>query len=136
MAQKLTKTAERLLATMRRLAEEGAWIRVPTGYGFTIRHDLVQETPAGILCTPEEHARNGFARWPEATYKSMTFLTLTYSGMLMRTAPAPWVGASDSSAPYWLAEAILADPTLGHDSHRINEMRHARRGGRGGDGRK
>jgi len=123
----MTKTAERLLATMRRLAEEGTWTRVPGNHGFTIRHDRTERTPEYVLCTEEEHIKAPFGRWPEPEYKSMIFLTLTYSGVIIRTAPAPWVGARDSDAPYWLAEAILADPYLGHDDNRMMEMRQARK---------
>jgi hypothetical protein len=127
MTRKLTKTQERILAKMKELAGGGTWERVPTGYGFTIRHDLHQATPAANLCTEEEHARNGFGRWPEPVYKSMVFLTLTHSGILMRTAPAPWVSARDFEVPYWLAEAILSDPDLGHDDGRMLELRRARK---------
>jgi len=124
--KKLTKTQERILATMRELVDQGSWAKVPTPYGFTIRYTITRQTPEAVLCSQEEHARNPFGRWPEPEYQAMVFVTLTLGGVVMRVAPAPWVGARDTEIPFWLAEAVLADPELAFDTERQRAMRSAR----------
>jgi hypothetical protein len=62
------------------------------------------------------------------------FVTLVAGKFIVSRAPAPWVNRSESDAPLWLVEAILSDPDLGLDTQRQLDLKHARRGGRSGDG--
>lgn len=97
MERKLTKTQERILARMRELATTGEWVAIR---GDTIRLTRTRKTHPANLGT-------GFGRWEQPEYDQHMFVTLMHSGMLLGDAPAPWVGRSDSTLPYWLAEAIL-----------------------------
>jgi len=120
------KLRDKIKQRMAELAEDetSPWEPVPARFGeATIRRTWTHDTP-------DYHQRD----WPEPTYHVHVFLTMVAGKIIMGTAPAPWVGRSDSEIPLWLAEAILEDAELGLDSQRQMDMRHARRGGRSGDG--
>jgi hypothetical protein len=127
MSGKLTATQERILARMIELAGQGTWHTVPSQTGATIRYTRTIETP-------DYHRGDGFGRWPEATYDRHLFLTLMRQGVIAGDASAPWMGRSDSPAPYWLVELVLAaeDPLKVWDERL--ELKRARNAGVRGDG--
>ena len=116
---------ERVIHRMVALAgsADSPWTAIETSVGATIRRSWTNETPEYM----------GRA-WSEPTYEAHVFLTLVAGKFLLGRAPAPWVGRADSYVPVYLAEAILEDPELGLDTDRQLDMKHARRGGRSGDG--
>lgn len=120
------KAADKILARMIELVQtpESGWVPVPGTAGSTVRLTRTHETPS-------YHRGDGFGRWPEATYESHTFVTLVAGKVILGTAAAPWMGRRDSDVPFWLAEAILADPDdLGQDMVRMLDLRAARRAAR------
>lgn len=126
----MTKTQARIRARMEELAGQGTWARSPRSGMLnlpTVRWTRTQPVP--------EYAKTGPHPYLSDEYDCHVFLTLVRQ-IIMRVCPAPWVRCRDSSIPFWLAEAILEDPELALDTQRQLDMRHARRGGRGGDGRR
>ena len=122
---KLTKTQREVLETMIRGVASGTWTDISRPMvGITIRHTVTEPTPDYVRKTD----------WSGETYSSHCFLTFVANKILMRDAPAPWVGSQDTEIPYWLALEILKDPGLGHDSHRRLELRSARRRRAPGEG--
>lgn len=120
------KLKDKILARMIELAKDpdSPWEALPSRYGVTVRRTWEHQTP-------EYQAR----QWSQPTYNAHTFLTAVGGrSFILGTSAAPWMARQDRPVPLWLAEAVLEDPELSQDSHRINEMRHARRGGRSGDG--
>jgi hypothetical protein len=116
---------------LQELTEAGTWVKQPSQIPGvpTFRWTREEVTPSW--------ARQGSRpSWPGETYDRHIFLTLvSRSGpVVMRVCACPWVRAQDSTPPLWLVGAILADPELAFDTARQTEMRHARRGGRSGDG--
>ena len=116
------------------LVEAGTWVAQPSRIPGvpTFRWTREEVTPA--------YAREGYGslppQWPGETYDRHIFLTFVSQNgpIVMRVCSCPWVRAQDSTPPLWLVGAILADPELAFDTARQLEMRHARRGGRSGDG--
>jgi hypothetical protein len=102
---------------------ESGWVAVPGPYGLTIRYTRTHPTP-------DYHRGTRGGRWDQDTYDDHVFVTLAGRKVLLGVAPAPWVGRQDSDCPLWLAEAILTDPTLAHDTQRVLDMRRARRSAR------
>lgn len=123
----MTKTQARVLARMKELAAQGTWTGVPSNYGLTIRWTRTQPTPESIKSAKP-------CPWPGDDYDRHVFLTLVGQVLIMGVRPCPWVRGTDSPVPYWLAEAVMEDPELAFDTERRLAMKHARRGGRGGDG--
>jgi hypothetical protein len=122
------------LTQLQELVEAGTWVKQASQIPGvpTFRWTSEEVTP--------DYAREGYKslppQWPGETYDRHIFLTLVSQGgsWIMRVCSCPWVRASDSTPPLWLVGAILADPELAFDTARQIEMRHARRGGRSGDG--
>ena len=117
---------DRVVRRMTELAgsPESPWTAIETNVGATIRRTWQEATP--------DWARPHY--WPEESYQAHVFLTLVAGTFILGRAASPWTGRQDSNVPLWLVEAILEDPELGLDSERQMAMRHARRGGRSGDG--
>lgn len=123
----MTKTQARVLARMKELAAQGTWTGVPSNYGLTIRWTRTQPTP--------EFIKSGtYSPYPFEEYDRHVFLTLVGQVVIMKVSSCPWMRGTDGPVPYWLAEAVMEDPELAFDTERRLAMKHARRGGRGGDG--
>ena len=121
----MTKTQKELLAAMIAAVKTGTWTDVSRPMlGVTVRHKIEQPTPDYVTK----------AMWPGQTYSSCCFLTFTGRTVIMRMSIAPWVNSSEFPVPYWLALAVLADPSLGYDSHRQLELRNERRRRAPGEG--
>ena len=116
---------DRLVRRMVELAgsPESEWTAIETRVGATVRRTWQEATP--------QWARRD---WPEESYHAHVFLTLVAGTFILGRAAAPWVGRQDTNIPLYLVEAILEDPELGLDAQRQMDLRHARRGGRSGDG--
>lgn len=130
----MTPTAKRFLARMLELVQDPAsgWEALASDHGSpTIRWTKEETTPSWAK---EKRPGAQWALYEADTYNTYVFMHLIGGKVLMRSSTAPWVQCSDREIPFWLGEAILADPALGLDSERQNAMRHARRGGRSGDG--
>ncbi len=124
-----SKAAERLMAELVRLARdpESGWEAVPGQVGATVRFTKTEATP--------DYARSSergawHALWDQDTYDMHVFVTLVAGKVIMRTSTAPWVSAHDHHVPFWLAEAVLADPELGWDSPRQWRMKADRKAAR------
>lgn len=123
----MTKTRARILARMNELAGGGSWTVVPSNYGAVIRWTRSQPVP--------EFIRSGtHSPYPFEDYDRHVFLTLVGQVLIMQVCPAPWVRCTDRPIPLWLAQAVMDDPELAFDTQRQLDLKHARRGGRGGDG--
>lgn len=121
-----TRAAERLMTELVRLARDpnSGWEPVPAQVGATVRFTKTETTP--------DYARSSergawHALWDQDTYDMHVFVTLVAGKVLMRVSTAPWVSAHDTSIPFWLAEAVLADPELGWDSPRQWQMKADRK---------
>jgi hypothetical protein len=113
----MSRAWERLLARVIEEAGQGRWTAVSNTAGLpTIRHDKITPTPATV-------------GWSDPTYPSHVFITLINRKVILGRAPAPWVGRLDGDIPLWLAEAILDDPEVGHDSGRMLALKDERAAG-------
>lgn len=121
------KLRDKIVKRMVELAgdEASAWTAIESRYGATLRRTWTCQTGRSV---------RELKVWSEPTYQAHVFLTLVAGKFILGTAPAPWVGRRDQEIPLWLVEAILDEPELALDSHRQLDLRHARRGGRSGDG--
>lgn len=113
----VSRMAEKFLAQMIEKVQtpESGWVPVPGQVGSTMRFTKTERTP--------DYARSSergawHALWDQDTYDMHVFVTLVAGKVLMRVSTAPWVSARDQSIPFWLAEAVLADPELAWDSPR------------------
>jgi hypothetical protein len=116
------RAAEKILTRMRELARDpdSGWKVVPSDYAATLRFTTT-------IKTPDYFRGTGFGRWHEATYDQHVFVTLVAGKVILGVAAAPWVGRSDTSIPFWLAEAILDDPALGLDSAHRQQLKANRK---------
>lgn len=122
------RAAEKILARMVELAKDPAsgWEAVPGLVGATVRFTKTETTP--------DYARSSergawHALWDSDTYDMHVFITLVAGKVIMRASTAPWVSSHDSSIPFWLAEAVLADAELGWDSPRQWRLKADRKAG-------
>lgn len=123
------RAAEKLLARMIELVQtpESGWVPLTGTVGSTVRFTKTEPTP--------DYARSSergawSALWNQDSYDTHVFVTLVAGKVVLGTAPAPWVGRRDSDIPFWLAEAILADPALAFDDERCLKLKAARRAAR------
>lgn len=119
--------------TLKRMTELGRdpqsnWQFVPSDYARTIRFTVTQPTPDYA----RERWGTGSPLYDFDTYDMHVFVTLVGGKMILGTAAAPWVRRQDRDAPFWLADAVLEDPSLAFDGPRQLKMKRERHGpGRG-----
>jgi hypothetical protein len=120
----MSRAATQIDQQMRALVRGPQWNLVPGSY-----YGRITILATKVIETPEYSRGEGFGRWPDATYERHLFVTLTWSGVVLGDAPAPWVGRRDYGVPYWFAQMVLDadDPFTVLDQYaRIKDERRAR----------